>query len=228
MNLLSKNADKLNIGVILRDLIVVALGILIAISVDGWVKDSEDRREERQILAGLKEELQANRDQLERVSETWSRLRSANQQLLQLIGKDLDDNGVLRVREFAAATNTSSFDPRAGQLKSVISSGKLGLISNTHLRANLADWPDLVDDLLDDWRYIDNFIFPRLDRTLFSVIPYRANSPLESQPDEIFTNVGFENLLQEIEVTFVIIFLETEEIIAATDEIISLIDTELE
>ena len=137
MNLLAKNVSNLDLRVIVRDLVVVALGILIAIWVDDWVQDRADRQEEQQILTSLKEEFQANRDQLERVAKSWYRSQAATEQLLSITGSELTDEDLPSIRELTIDLDWRSYDPRSGQLKSVISSGKLSLVSNAELRAHL-------------------------------------------------------------------------------------------
>jgi hypothetical protein len=228
MNLLAKNAGNLDMKVILRDLFVVALGILIAIWVDGWVNDRADRREEQQILIGLRAEFQANREQLERVSKTWRDAKVASEQLILMTGSETNDADIPRIRNLAAdLSNYRTFDPRSGQLKSVISSGKLSLVSNSDLRAGLADWPDLVADMMNDFRFIDNFHYEKQFATLNQAVPLRPDSSLEPNLNGLFQDVGFENWLLDLSIVWTYIVDETDEIMAATDEIIDLIDAEL-
>lgn len=145
----------------IRDLVVVVVGILAALWLESWWQDQADRREERQILSGLHEEFTANALALESHIQIWIRVRQNTIAELEYLGGPVN---VRTVAEFAeilgrpfSGGDAFFFDPRHGQLTSVISSGKLGLISNSDLRSLFADWPALVADHdFDENLFIDN------------------------------------------------------------------------
>ena len=132
----------------LRDLIIVVMGILGALALESWWQDLQDRAEETELLAGLQDEFKSNYEQLDEIVSIWSDIALATDNAMTYMGRSvdtLDADEVIAV--FRKRHSARFFDPRIGQLSSLINSGKLGLISNAMLRAKLADWPSLVDDL---------------------------------------------------------------------------------
>ena len=134
----------------IRDLVVVVAGILAALWLESWWQDQQDQIEERQILTSLKEEFQANQVQLKDRIETWTRARSRQVELHALMGGEINEESIAEFRSiyrrYTGNGGRFFFDPRQGQLTSVINSGKLGLISSPELRSLIADWPALIAD----------------------------------------------------------------------------------
>lgn len=212
----------------LRDLLVVIIGILAALWIDAWWQDQQDRREERLILEGLQEELRANRDQLMQISAIVEASADAALQLHLLTFDPPGDLGGSEVADLLSRFfDKKRFDPRMGQLTSVINSGKLVLISNRELRALIADWPDVVADLEDNekllWDHSVNQLFPFMNRMTSawdeSAFPFDESLVLRS-PE-------FDNILAQ-DNTYAIAFVEeSKEVLATTNEIIELIGVEL-
>ena len=132
----------------IRDLVVVIVGILAALWLESWWQDQLDRKEEAFLLVGLREEFVANREQLVDHLQTWEDLVTAVDRAQEIMGTEVPQSETGEVIPiFGRTLNMRFFDPRQGQLSSLINSGKLGLVSNPLLRAKIADWPGLVGDL---------------------------------------------------------------------------------
>jgi hypothetical protein len=215
----------------IRDLVVVVVGILVALWLESWWQDQQDRREERQILTGLRDEFNANAEELKARMETWRFMRQKEIDKHELMGSPVNDDTVSVFQAVIERRMLESqgffFDPRHGQLTSTINSGKLVLISNPHLRAMIADWPALVAD--HDY-----------DEQLLMAGPARRMGALESQyisgwPDSKFENrygdlmqdKTYDDLLDGSVWLLSRIITEGEEILELTDAIVKLINTEI-
>ena len=184
----------------IRDLVVVIAGILAALWLEGWWQERQDREEEREILTGLREEFAANAGDLESLIGTWSAIRQNIGEVLELAGGSDDEQSVAAFREATTVALTVDgnlfFDPRHGQLTSVINSGKLGLITDSELRALIADWPALVEDHdFDENHWIEGFrqyVIP----ILVSHIGSGRNSKFEGRYSELMQSREYEGRMQ--------------------------------
>ena len=214
-----------------RDLVVVVVGILVALWLESWWQDLGDRREEQQILEDLREEFAANAEELTDRLQTWRIVRQNKIDAHQLMGGPINDETVSALEEIlnrSGAGGRFFFDPRHGQLTSVINSGKLGLISNPDLRAMIADWPAAVAD-----HDFDEDLFISHERTNIWGVErrYGANWPetnFTSRYDELMKNMEFDNSLGGSAGLLALMINEGNGILELTDDIIALIDSELE
>ncbi|MDA0678704.1 MAG: hypothetical protein O3A13_01320 [Proteobacteria bacterium] len=213
----------------IRDLIVVIVGILAALYLEAWWQDRQDRAEEALLLEGLRAEFVANRSQLAEKISVWSGVYDAAKTAQQFMGKPLAEVDSSIVVPTMLATQWMQFyDPRTGQLDSLISSGKLGLIQDTKLRAMIADWPSLVEDL-DIEREIalqaatTGFVYRLMEYISFP----SENNAFEDRVDALLGDRRIFNDLMSTSGNMGRSIREGEIILHASDEIIAMIDSEI-
>jgi hypothetical protein len=213
----------------IRDLVVVVVGILAALWLESAWQDRQDRNEELILLEGLREEFVANKAQLTQKMRVWSDIGEKAENARQIMGKDAEDlHAPDVVRAFRGTDNMQFFDPRTGQLTSLISSGKLGLIRNAELRAQFADWPSLVEDLGVE-REMALFSLTRGYRPrLVRYILADDDSPFDYQIDELLADREIYNDLLGTQLNLQRSLNEGEIILQSSDAIIAMIDSELE
>ena len=214
-----------------RDLVVVIVGILAALWLEAWWQDLADRREERQILAGLGEEFRKNREDLVARIENWERMISLTIELHELSGGTINEQTIAQFeeaqRQGIGGGGSVFFDPRHGQLTSVINSGKLGLISKHELRALIADWPALVADLdFEKDGFLEQIVHMRSksERKYGRMWP---DSRYELQAEALMTSQEYDNELASWAIMLRRMKREGEVILQATNDIIALIEDEL-
>jgi len=214
----------------LRDLLVVVVGILAALYLESWWEERQDRTEEALLLEGLRAEFIINRSQLVRVMSAWSGVADGSKRALQLMGKPMSEGGPeVIVQIFQSTFGIRFFDPRTGQLNSLMNSGKLGLIENADLRARIADWPSLVDDLGVERQAAMHALLVSFGPRLGEFIPGGARgAPFDDRIEELLANRIIYNDLTTMVGNMRRSNAEGEIILRATDEIIALIDSELE
>jgi len=214
-----------------RDLVVVIVGILAALWLEAWWQDLADRREERQILAGLGEEFRKNREDLVARIENWDRMISLTIELHELSGGTINEQTIAQFeeaqRQRIGGGGSVFFDPRHGQLTSVINSGKLGLISKHELRALIADWPALVADLdFEKDGFLEQIVHMRSksERKYGRMWP---DSRYELQAEALMTSQEYDNELASWAIMLRRMKQEGEVILQVTNDIIALIEDEL-
>lgn len=229
--ILRPSGDGSFAGDALRDIVIVVVGILAALWLESWWQDLEDRQEEKEILISLREEFSANASELENLIVTWTRVRQTLIEVVRAMGEPVDAQSVAA---FRAAHDRDPigpgkffFDPRHGQLTSAISSGKLGLISDSDLRAMIADWPALVADHdFDEEQWIGSFI-DNIAPLRVSHIGSGSASKFEGRHEELMQNRAYEGYISNQAGLLGRIILEGEEILATTDKIVQRIDAQL-
>jgi hypothetical protein len=213
----------------LRDLVVVVVGILAALYLESWWQDQQDREEEVLLLQGLRAEFVENREQLVDRLSIWSDVQAAGLSARNLIGQSIDDLSSDQIRNgFWSVMRMRFYDPRTGQLSSLISSGKLGLIQNAELRAQMADWPSLIDDLEIEregaLRSLMVTYGPRLKEFITSGPP---GGPFEDRLEAILSDRQIYNDLGDMINHMDRSLREGKVILESTDDIIAMIDAEL-
>ncbi len=127
--ILRPSGDQYFLKDAIRDLVVVIVGILAALWLESAWQDRQDRAEEALLLEGLREEFVANKAQLVDKMAVWSGVIVAADRALPFMGKNAGEYDPTAVVDAFRGTDMMQFfDPRIGQLSSLISSGKLGLI----------------------------------------------------------------------------------------------------
>ena len=215
----------------IRDLIVVVVGILAALWLEAWWQDLADRREEQQILTGLSEEFRKNGEDLVARLENWERMMGLATSMHKLVGGPLNEETIARFRDAQArglgAQGSVFFDPRHGQLTSVINSGKLGLIRNAELRALIADWPALVADLEFETDGFQEQIVHMRGNTERKYGTFWPDSRYELQAEVMMNSQEYDNELASWSIMLSRMRQEGQVILEVTDSIIALINTEL-
>ena len=215
----------------LRDLVIVIVGILAALWLESWWQDRLDRQEEENILAGLSEEFATNRAELASLIVRWAEIRNEIQEVHSFMGGPVNEDTLADFREtlirYGMTRGGTSFDPRHGQLTSVLDSGKLGLIENSSLRALIADWPAVVDDLKFDESLLVMLWSGSWGELQSEYARNWPDSQFESRLDELIMDRRYDFGLGNANVIHSIMIREAEGLLETTDAIIAMIEIEL-
>jgi len=211
----------------LRDLIIVIVGILAALWMEAWWQGLQDRAIERDLLTNLRAEFVRNDDELRSTIENWQQVIDENTRVHALMGPTVDAEDIAELARIDADPVIFRFyDPRHGQLTSLINSGQLGLIENPELRARIADWPALVADM-DSSREL--YLQQAMD--IFPLVAesdaFWPDSAFDANVEKILTSQYFDNWLAGVNFNLMRMVSEGEVIAAANEEIIALIDERL-
>ena len=146
-------ADRANRGRRLAgEFFVIVVGVLVALWIDAGWSWVQDRQDERVLLEDLRSDFEANYRELGAIAESHRvTLEVGNRFLtggLEALNPDsLDEAGGILAR-------LETFNPRLGALESAISSGRIDLIRDDRLRAELAAWPGYLSDAAEEIEWV--------------------------------------------------------------------------
>ena len=217
----------------IRDFVVVIASILAALWLESWWQDRLEREEEQQILTDLRDEFVATREELVRSMRIWERMAEYQVEIHSLMGPDVTPEKIRRFEELHRFTQTRPeqrdntergtfvgmfFDPKYGQLTSVISSGKLGLIESSELRALLAGWPALVADLDFERRQLGETFTHGVGPIQRELGTGWADSAFEPRTEELMMSRRYDNELANFSSLLRRKWAEAEVILVSTDD----------
>jgi len=128
----------------------IITSILLAFSIDTWWDERQERGEEADIVADLLAEFRENRELLQESIRLHARYRDAAKQLSErgVVADEIDPKEAARVA-FNVFQAYQTFHSKSGVLDSVLTSGKLDLLSDDQLRALLSSWPRALAELTE-------------------------------------------------------------------------------
>jgi hypothetical protein len=123
------------------ELVVIVLGVLIALWVEGYRQEREDRNQEYLLLVALQEEYAENRARVDDQIAMYTRRAEAQLKLVELgqaaTALSLDSATTL----WSHAMRGGTLDPADGVMNSAIGAGRLTLIQDPELQQLVARWP---------------------------------------------------------------------------------------
>lgn len=134
-----------------RDVVLIVVSILIAFGLDAWWDGRSRAEDEHEALKTLVEELRASRAELDSVIAFNLKQRRAAGYFGTLVG------GVERLPHdslifaFDARSGGMTFDPSLGASEALVRSG---LLRNAELRAQIAAWPGILQEIQADQSFI--------------------------------------------------------------------------
>ena len=141
------------------EIMLVIIGILIAVSINGWNEERKLKIEEQSILKDLKQEMTANLRALEFAIEGNEKSLEATNKMRALF-RDREAFNVMPDSVFQSLAREMNmnwtYDPRYGILNSIISSGRINQLSNKDLRYLLASIKEMTIDALESTMKIEN------------------------------------------------------------------------
>jgi len=133
--------------------VVIVASILLAFGIDAWWGERRAGLDERESIAQLTTDFQANEARLETIRSVHEAALDAAYEILARAGIGGQSQSSATTAELAyISLRAWTYDPVLGGINSLIQSGSLGLLRNDSLRVAVAGWPDIVEDLSgDEW-----------------------------------------------------------------------------
>ena len=149
--------------------VVIVGSILLAFGIEALWNERQERRDEREAIAQLSTDFQANAVRLAGIKMTHEQALAASYEILALAGLGGQPKGTQSTAELVLhSLRAWTYDPALGGINSLVQSGRLGILRNDALRVAVAGWPDIVEDLNEDERYESTFLFERLSPYLMT------------------------------------------------------------
>ena len=151
------------------EFVVVVTGILMAVAINAWWANAQERAEEREALYALRTEFEAAR-------ETIAAYRSYQGRILTSVGAISDSlhqalaSGASQTTVADTALALARVPPttsvQLGSLESLVASGRLGIVQDRELRSALGGWGVELAELSEDEVMTRAHVFGDLDRAL--------------------------------------------------------------
>jgi hypothetical protein len=150
------------------EIILVIIGILIAVSINGWNENRKLKIEEQSLLIDLKQEITMNLKDLEIVIERNEQSFQGATEMRALF-RDREAYNKMPDSVFGSMVSKMNknytYDPRNGILNSIISSGQINQLSNKELKYLLASLKEMTIDAFENSMKIES----RRDALWYSV-----------------------------------------------------------
>jgi len=219
-----------------KEVLIVALGILCAFGIDAWWDASREAAETRQFLVALEAEFSANVAALRATAARQHEIVAAGQILLQLTGPEAGPTAIQAAAEPIGTLWTPGYQVMAsGALNTLIASGGLARVDDAALRGALGRWPEQLAKLMDledeTWRIVTEMLQPRMRQFVpqleielasgFASLPgvrqefldaAPRSSPFEADYSGLLADMQFESaVVQRITMTMIVAHvIETE------------------
>ncbi len=129
----------------------IVVSILLAFAIDAWWEERALRIEEQQVLQGLRSEFHSIRDVLSgHMSEHLQHLQALENFLDATGNGGVEEAGPIVDAALLVLLNATTSDLGSGALDALLSSGRIEILTNRTLRAQLAAWEGVIGEVWDD------------------------------------------------------------------------------
>lgn len=137
------------------EIILVVIGVLIALSINNWNENRKNSIKEIQFLEGFKNDLMANKTELNRVIKKAEITSNSSDSILKLKRRELESLGIKSfVRFMMDATGFTVYQTQEGTIQGIMGSGNLDVISNDSIRLAIGSWQANLKDFRE-WEELD-------------------------------------------------------------------------
>ena len=131
------------------EVVLIILGILAALWIDGWNQDREAARQEQFYLQGLREEFRLNLGKLDTLIAVNRRTFDTTRELLGLLpdAETRQEEADLSHMLIEALSYEIAYNPNNSLLRELNNSGRFGILSDPRLRRLLNTWGPFVESV---------------------------------------------------------------------------------
>jgi hypothetical protein len=153
--------------------VAIVVSILLAFAIEAWWQRRADTDQEHAFLTALIEDIHSTRLEFERIQSHHQLLFSALESILTWC--EAGEVPISDKPRFDATLShvfyRPTFDPPMGTVSTILGSGRLDLLSNQELAAELTRWSSLVEDLQELEKSANDHFY----QTLYPYLASRVN-----------------------------------------------------
>lgn len=123
---------------ILLEIVIIVFAVSLSIWLHNWAESRKDREEEREFLAGLKEDLKADIQEMKSDREEYKRVLNGMDYFTRVGGGEPVNKDSLKVYQLFLFSSVQ-IDPRVARFEALRGSGRLGIVRDKALLVNIAD-----------------------------------------------------------------------------------------
>ncbi|WP_411766424.1 DUF6090 family protein [Winogradskyella sp. A3E31] len=243
-NLMEQNKTSKYLKYAIGEIILVVIGILIALQINNWNEERKANSEEQNLFKNLKIDFESR---LLEFKEMNSAREVATNSLLRL-NKIIAQKDSLFIEAeidslLSTLINGFKFNEEFKMLDVVFNTGLINDIKNENLKRQLIDWPQKVEEMLEEQRMhnhlIDDQWIYHLSKYLsirdiyekFNFREYKipTGEPVTLKKDYtgFLTDIRTENYLAQFQLLMRVNHIDTQTLIASAEDIIRLLDQEI-
>jgi len=226
------------------EILLVVIGILIALQINNWNEGRKQRIKEQELFYNLKIDFESRLNELKELNEARELGIGAIQKLNQYIAGTEKRPKIQKLDTLMSTLeNGYLFNEQFKMLDVVFSTGLINDIKNKQLKRLLLDWPQQVEEMLEEQRLHSNiqlnFLKPlqykymSLRRVLeafdFRNYNLEKGTPtgIESDYDALLADPVFENTLADLQLCIQLNYMDSKTLINTAEAIIEILDNEL-
>jgi hypothetical protein len=144
--------------------------ILLAFAIDAWWDDVQMRQDARAALEQLRGEFLSNSDVIHEAQSSHEEAQRMFVEMVRIIRHSGDPAGSYVVPDsiLFALGSWTTVDPAQGVLDALVNSGRILLIDDSNLRADLTSWAKALEDVreeeIEDRRITSDQVLPLIGR----------------------------------------------------------------
>ncbi|MDH3379256.1 MAG: hypothetical protein OEQ39_20210 [Gammaproteobacteria bacterium] len=216
---------------------LIGTGVLIALAVDSWWDEKQERAAEVQYLRSLQTDFQTNQDQLRTRIEVEQRMIDLGKRLHEFVESDHAEFSLSELNALVNGFYTlNSWMPITGTYEEMLGSGRLLYIRNSELRKKLSQYAHLLirarnveNNSWTNWYFEQSpYLRQHLNMSQFGWIGDYFSDPPFDVDMQVLRSREFHNLVSSWMVARQDITIDYRRIIAAGDEVLDLIGLELD
>ena len=137
------------------EIVLVMIGILLALQVNTWNQNRQLQKEEVQIMKSLHKEFSKNLVKFDNAYKFHNNRKQGIETIMSIEARELSTDSLRLL--LRSVNNNYTFNPFQGNYNSIISSGKIELISNDLLKERISSLQDLIIDYQEEENMAFNF-----------------------------------------------------------------------
>ena len=189
------------------EVILVVIGILIALQINNWNNDLENKKIEQNIIQNLNLEFKLNKESLQVAIDFHKPRLNCARDFMKLMGEPKHVLNKLNLDSLIALSiDYKEYVPSKVVYTDLISSGRLNIISSD-LRLLLFDWSIALEGIKEAFKTADEIsqtlIIPYLIKNAsmknidsYTFIEWKEKSKLSTNYYKMFQDLEFENIIE--------------------------------
>ena len=162
-NLLNEGKTSKYFKYAVGEILLVVIGILIALQINTWNQNKQDRKQESEILSQLLEEYKSNLIQIDSKISLRKEVINSSLKLLDSRNTDIELINIDSINLYInKALYRPTFDPELGVSSELMNSGKLYLLSNSSLRSKISSFSSSLLELKEEETILVNWTEERI------------------------------------------------------------------